>query len=342
MLRVSEGRPEPATIEEVARAAKVSTATVSRVLNGSAPVAAATRERIQQAIDTLGYIPNDQARQLRRGRSGTIGFLVPDIADPSYAGVFQALSRAVRARGCTVVGFDSSGSPELEAEALDVLLRSRISGLAVASPGGLSPESLTLLRSRHVPVVFFDDRPDDVSVSSVTLDDRRGARLLTSHLLSLGHRRIGLVSGRLDGSSGIDRRDGYLDALHEHGVGSDPELIRGNGWGLEVGRAATEELLRLENRPTAIVTVDPLAVVGALAAIRAAGLAVPSEISLVNFSDAPHLRYLDPPITCLLGAEKATGKAIANLLFDETNLPRAVRVSLDFEERHSTAAARGS
>jgi LacI family transcriptional regulator len=334
-LPVARTPASHATIDAVARRARVSIATVSRALNGSGAVATATLERVRRAADELGYVPNEQARHLRRGRTQAIGFLVPNIADPSYAAILQALTRTMCRLGSTVIAFDAQGDADLEAQALEVFLRSRVAGLALARTPALPAEAAARLAERDIPVVYFDDRPENTTASSVTLADRAGAQQLVSHLIQLGHRRIGLVSGRLDGSSGRDRRDGYLDALHEHGIGSDPDLIRGFDWGLEAGRTATAELLALSHPPSAILTVDPLAPVGALAAIRAAGLDVPRDISLVNFSDAPHLRYLDPPITCLAGAEEETAVAIADILLSDTQIPRAIQVELTLEPRDS-------
>jgi LacI family transcriptional regulator, galactose operon repressor len=333
----SESKPAVATIAEVARIARVSIATVSRALNGTGPVAQPTRRRIDEAVESVGYIPNAQAQGLRRGRTSTIGFLVNDIAEPYFATVLQTLSREVRSRSGVVIAFDYQGDQALQADALTVLMQSRISALCIASPGGLPETWIERLRKRGVRVVYFDDRPDDPAQSSVTLDDRGGARMLTRELLELGHRRIGFISGTLDGSSGSDRRDGHIDALHDYGVSSDPALIRGFGWGVDTGRQATRELLALDDPPTAIVALDARAAVGAHVEIRVAGRQLPRDISLVSFSDAPHLEYLDPPVTALVGAGEATGLALATALTKPAHEPYNVRVQLELVERASTA-----
>ncbi len=331
-------RPPMPTLEQVARRADVSIATASRVVTGSVPVSAARRERVERAIAELGYVPDERARDLRRGAQRAVGFLVPNLAGPLYADVYRRVHRIIRRQGLTLIAFETDDEPLAEVQAVEVLLRSGARALVAASAGGLGAATLERLARRDVRVIHFDDRPSSGDLSSVTLADRDDIRDLTRHLLDHGHRRVGFVSGALDGSSGRGRLQGYEEALAEAGLPVDADLIAGYGWTHAVGRQAADDFLALEDPPTAILTAHPCTVVGVVEAMRAAGLRIPDDMSVATAFESDQIRYLDPPITCMTGCDEGIGEAIARLVLADRYRPEHVVVRPTLAARASVAA----
>jgi LacI family transcriptional regulator len=341
MSRLTKGPGSNPTLQQVARRAGVSIATASRVVTGAVPVSPDRRARVEEAIAELGYVPDERARDLRRATTTrTVGIMLPSLADPLAAEVFQRLHRALRREGATVMLHESHDSRDGERLAVDALLRAHARAAIVSAPHGLGVDSTHLLRRRDVRVVYFGDRPADVSQMSVGVDDHGGSRRLTEHLLKLGHRRIGYLAGRVDGSAGADRRDGYVSALRTAGIAADLQLIAGQTTTAAAGHAAAGELLRLRERPTAILAAHPLLAAGALLAIRERGLRVPDEVSLASFFESDHIRYVSPPITCLDGIGEGTARAVLAAL--DHREPGRVDVPLTLAVRPSTGPPRVS
>ncbi len=324
------------TLEQVARVAGVSIATASRVVTGAVPVSPDRRARVQQAISLLGYVPDERARDLRRRVHKTVGLLVPSLGDPLHADVFRILHRELSRDGFTLLVFETTGKADAEKASMDVLVRNHARAVVVAAAAGLAPPILQLLRRRDIRAIFYNDRPPQPAATCVCVDDHGGALLLTSHLIGLGHRRIALVAGALDGSTGVDRHAGYSAALAAAGSATDPQLVAGFGWTSEVGRQAATGLLRIADPPTAILAAHPSLAAGALIAIRERGLDIPGDISLASFFESDYLRFVDPPITCLggLGAAVAAG-IMTTLRTEHTGL---VEIPLAASIRGSTAA----
>jgi LacI family transcriptional regulator len=172
--------------------------------------------------------------------------------------------------------------------------------------------------------VFFGDRPADPRQACVCVDDHGGSRLLTEHLIGLGHRRIAHLCGALDGSTGLDRRAGHLAALTDAGIDVDRDLLAADDWRVPSGQAAVARLLDLGDPPTAILAADPLLAAGALLALRERGLRVPDDLSLASFFESDHIRYVTPAITCLLDV----GGGIAGAIVDAVNHRRAGRIDV--------------
>ena len=327
------------TLQQVARVAGVSIATASRVVTGTVPVSPDRRARVEQAVALLGYVPDERARDLRRNAQKAVGLIIPTLGSPLYASVFRLLHRRLQDDGFTLLAFESEADRDSERAAVEVLVRSHARAVIVAAATGLAPDVMQLLRRRDIRVVFFDDRPPEPGAICVCIDDRAGARLLTEHLVGLGHTRIGLISGSLDGSTGVDRHAGYIEALDAAGITPDPELVRGFDWRLETGQRATAELLDLERPPTALLATDPVLTAGALLEVRERRLVVPDDLSLASFFESDHIRYVDPAITCLTGMDEGIAAAIVAELDGE---PAAGRVDVPFvpSYRGSTAAPR--
>src|ERR1035437_1649210 len=221
------------TIEDVARRAGVCIATVSRVLNGTKAVRPETRARVLAAIDELQYARNAFAHRLRSGSTNTIALMVSDLANPIFEFMIAGIEEVVYERGYTLLLCNSNESVRREAQHVAMLEQERIAGLIVI-PVSVSGAVLRPLISRGVPVVSFDRRLHDVSLDTVTLDNRTGGRMATEHLLSLGHRSIGVITS-MTSTAGIERRDGYVEALAVAGVAFDESLVR--DWAFRADRA---------------------------------------------------------------------------------------------------------
>jgi DNA-binding LacI/PurR family transcriptional regulator len=327
------------TLQQVARVAGVSIATASRVVTGAVPVSPDRKIRVEQAIALLGYVPDERARDLRRNAQKTVGLVIPSFASPLHGSVFRLLHRHLAAVGFTLLVYETGGDPAAEQGAVESLIRGHARAIAVAAATGLAPDVMAVLRRRDIRVVFFDDRPPEPTATSICSDDRGGARLLTDHLIELGHRRIGLVSGALAGSSGVDRHAGYIEALRAADIPVVQDLVRGFGWTIEVGHQAADELLKLANPPTAILATHPVLAAGVVLAARARGLRIPDDLSLASYFESDHIRYLDPPITALTGVPEAIADALIDALLDGAT-PGRHDVSSVAAFRSSTAPPR--
>lgn len=314
-----------ATIYDVARAAGVSPATVSRVLNGSARVVPATRARVEAAIRQLDFYPNDLAPGRARRGTGMVGIVVPDITNPLWAEVALGAEETLRSSGYGVILTNTGDSPDRQEEAIAMLRRKRADGLLVAALRHAGP-SLRRARAAGIPVVLLSRGADDGTFDLVTVDARRAAFLATEHLLQLGHRRIGLLGGPPDEQTTAVRREGYLDALAGYGIGSREAtawIAEGPGWGLAAGRRRMSELLGRNAGITAIVAVTDVMAMGAWQVLAEAGLRVPLDVSLVSLEDIELAGAVPPGLTTAGQPPADRGRIAAEILLERlrTRLP---------------------
>ncbi len=312
------GSPADVTIQDVAARASVSAMTVSRVLNHPARVAPATRQRVEQAIRELGFVPNALARQLLRGRTHTLALLVSDIGNPFFTQIARGVEDVAQRNGYTVIFGNSDESVEKERQYLHALLGRRIDGLLIAAAGDGSRPMLDLLVQRGTPFVLLDRAIDGVPADVVIGDNIGGARKLTEHLIGLGHRRIALVNGDLEVPTARDRRRGYLDTLRDHGIESRPELIVDGVYRRDSGMSAARQLLALpeDQRPTAIFAANNFLAVGVIEALRAAQVIIPRDIAVACFDDIEMAAALDPFLTVMAQPARTFGTIGAQFLLD--------------------------
>lgn len=310
------------TLADVAARARVSPATVSRVLNGNYPVAASTRERVLRAVDDLDYVLNGPASSLAAATSDLVGILVNDIADPFFGIMAGAAQTEIggpgdgsgRAGGEKLaVICNTGGSPERELTYLTLLQRQRaaavvLTGGAVEDPAHQAAISAKLARLADAGTrVVLCGRPplpgSEAVVAALAFDDRGGGRRLTEHLLSLGHRRIGYVAGPLERTTTRHRLEGHRDAMRAAGLGDgagaeEQERLTVHGpYDRRSGYDATLELLRREPEVTAIVAANDTVALGASAAIRDRGLRIPEDVSVAGFDDLPFAVDAVPALT---------------------------------------------
>jgi LacI family transcriptional regulator len=301
-------------IADVARHAGVSQSTVSRVLNDSAPVSAEVRERVEAAIRELRYTPNALASGLRRGRSQTIGVLVPDVVNTFYAEIARAIEDTCSQHDYNVILCHTDENQKKEERYLQVLRSKRVDGIIMAPTDGSSPEAENCIRS-GVPVVEVDRR-SGAARDAVVVDNESGAYQLIQHLLGLGHRRIAVITGPSEKSTGRERLSGYRRALQDAGLTVDPALIFQGDFRAASGHHITAELLKTQAwlGVTALFVANNAMATGAINAIREAGVRVPGSLALGIFDDPEWARLITPPTTAVQQPAYLVGSTAADLL----------------------------
>jgi len=286
---------ERITIHDVARQAGVSVATVSKVINQRYGVAQQTSTKVQLVIDELGYESSLVARSLRNRTTNVIGILVSDI-EPFSAELLKGAARAIRGTGYELVVYSAGGSTAdhvgWESRALTRLSGTLIDGAVLVTP-------TVVARSFGAPVVAVDPHTGREDVSTVDSDNERGAQLATEHLVELGHRRIALVGGRRDLKSSQLRELGYRTALARAGLEVDPLLIRDGDYEETASSAAANELLDLDEPPTAIFGANDLSAIAILDAALSRGYRVPEDLSIIGFDNVPESALTQPPLTTI-------------------------------------------
>jgi DNA-binding LacI/PurR family transcriptional regulator len=296
----------PPTIRDVARLAGVSTATVSRILSGVGEARPDTRARVQAAVEALDYRPSGIARSLKLGSTGTIGLIVTDILNPFFPELVRAIEDAARARDLAVMLCNGQEDADREASYLDLLSERRVDGIVIAS-GSLSERHGQWLRSAPVPVVLVNCRLADGAQPATLTDNRAATRLATEHLLDLGHRRLGHITGRPTDAATEDRLAGVRAAIAGAGLPDNAlAVVVGDGHATG-GERAMRELLETSS-VTGVICYNDLTAVGALRAIRDRGLGVPGDMSVVGFDDIDLAKLVDPPLTTVAQDTEAMGR----------------------------------
>jgi LacI family transcriptional regulator len=274
------------TVSDVARRARVSRATVSRVLNRYPHVRSEVRARVERAMAALAYRPDAVARSLARRETRTLGLVVTDITNPFYAETAAAIVKAARAHGYTVILCDTDNIPDLQAEYIEVLRQRRVDGIILGSVFLRDPAVERLIAS-GMPCMLYNRRLRSGRGNYVVLDNLRAGRELTRHLLGLGHRRIGFIGTLAGLSSAADRRRGYRAALQEAGVRPQAQFVRMRGVKPELAREAAREILALPDRPTAIVASSDRVALSVIEIAEEMGLAVPGDLAVVGVDNIP-------------------------------------------------------
>jgi LacI family transcriptional regulator len=308
---------QAAGLKDVAKRAGVSTATVSRVINGTAVVSEEMRRRVEQACATLGYIPNGAARALSTRRTRTIGAVVPTIENDGFARTVFALQRSLQQAGRTLLLANSDYDPAIELEAVMRLLSQGIDGLMLI--GGEHDKLLRKhLERKHVPVIEAWTLGDPTA--SVGFDNVRAASVLTDHLLDLGHRRIAVVAGRLENNDRAAARVlGMRESLRRRGLQLQAEWTTAQPYRVGEGRRAARQLLSEGERPTAILCGNDQLAFGVLAEARAMGVTVPRDLSVTGFGDSDYAEFLDPPLTTMRVPAEEIGRRAAAYLLSRIN-----------------------
>ncbi|MDH2443146.1 LacI family DNA-binding transcriptional regulator [Amnibacterium sp. CER49] len=326
------------SVRDVAEQAGVSVGTVSNVLNNPEKVAAATAERVIAAIEALGFVRNDAARQLRAGASRSIGLVVLDVGNPFFTDVARGVEERAAEEGLVVLLANSDERRDREAAHLDLFEEQRVRGLLI-TPVGEVGERLHRLRARGIPTVLVD-RLAGEGFSSVSVDDVAGGRLAAQHLLDTGRRRLGFVGGPLELGQVRDRLRGAREAVAEV-PDARLDVLETPGLSMTEGVSAGRRVLEQEPRCDAVLAANDVVALGVLQGLLLGGVRVPHDVALVGYDDIDFAAAAAVPITSIrqprerMGAE-ALGLLLAELDGDERH--RQIVFQPELVVRESTAA----
>ena len=326
------------TIYDLARATGLSPSTVSRALRGIGDISPATVARVRDSAARLRYRPNAVARSLALRASDSLALMLPDIANPFFPALVKAVQLRARHHGKTVLLCNTEGVPEAEAEYLDMLASCQIQGV-VAMGLSITPDEIRRRRGAGMKIVALDRAAAGGSAASVQADHRAGGWMATDHLLGLGHRAIAHIAGPSGLSVATERWDGYRDKMGEAGI--DPGAIAHGYFTEGSGHRAALELIRSGRHFTAIFCANDLMALGAISALRSAGLEVPAQISVVGFDDIELGRYAVPALTTIRQPLEELARVAVDLLVgllrgDEAREPE--RLAVELVVRESTAS----
>ena len=308
------------TLHDIAKRCKVSTATVSAVVNGADWVSDKTRARVQRAVTEMGYHPNQFARSLKRREGHAVGVIVSDLTNPFFTQVVRSLGHAIHAAGHALSLCDSDHRHDLGEANLRMLVEGQIIGLVLV--GDSVPEATLhgFMKHRiHVPVIAIEREYHLPQVSCLLVDSELGAFTATRHLVERGCERIGMIAGPSFGPGSAtygrsQRFDGYCRALAASARPYEPELVVEGNFRYESGRVAMRRLLTLDQRPDAVFAANDMMALGAMSVIREAGLSVPDDVALIGFDNVPMTGLMLPGLTTMAMPMSELGSAAARLL----------------------------
>jgi LacI family transcriptional regulator len=315
------------TIHDVAARAGVSAMTVSRVLNKSTKVAEATRLKIEDVIQALGYVPNTLARGLRAA-TRTLALIIPDVSNPFFTDIVNGAEEIAWQQGYTVFLGNTHSSAEREKHYLYKFLGHSIDGLLIAPSGHATKATLDDVQARGVPFVLVDAKVQGTQSDEVVGDNLLGAIQLTEHLISLGHTRIAYIGGRPDISTAQDRERGYKKTLAKHGLQIRSDYIYSTHFRRQEGHDIARSLVNLQTPPTAIFAANNELAIGVVEALRELKRKIPQDIALVCFEDVELASALNPFLTVMAQPAKEFGRVAASFL-----LERIVHPSLPLRSR---------
>jgi LacI family transcriptional regulator len=304
-----------ATIDDVARRAGVSKATVSRVLNGSRSVAPDKEQRVRLAVEELRYEPFGPAQALRQQRVRVWAVVIADIENPFFTSMVRGIEDVAYGEGYRLVLGNSDGDVDKEAGYLDIAIRERMAGVVIAA-ASTTESHIERLVAEGIPTVAVDRRLEGPRVDSVVVDNATGAEEATRHLLDVGWRRVACIAGPPTVSTSNERLAGYRAGLRAAGAGFDRVLVRRADYREEGGYKATRALLELDDPPDALFVTNNLMTVGALRAIRDRNLRIPRDIGIVGFDDSPLAELMHPAITVVAQPTYEIGRTAGELLAD--------------------------
>lgn len=303
-----------ATMKDIARATGLSESTVSRALNNHPHIKQTTRERVQKAAKELDYRPNALARGLARSRTQVIGLVIGRISNLFFGEVVRGIEEVVNLHGYSLILCITGMDPRKELHYIDVLRQQKVDGIIFMS--GFFPLDLQkAIVHSGIPTIAISRLVLQEEILSVRIDDFKESKAATDYLLSLGHQRVGLISGPLqDPVAGISRLEGYKKALAENGIPFEPPLVQEGDFRLNGGYEGMLRLLTLRQRPTAIFATNDEMAIGAIKACREKGLQVPNDLAIVGFDDTPFATMSEPLLTTIAQPIYQLGATAAQLL----------------------------
>lgn len=330
------------TIKDVARQVGVSTATVSHVINKTRFVSEELRQRVLGAIQELNYQPNAIARSLVKRKTHTIGIIITDILNPFYTAIVRAIEDVTYKSGYSVMLCNSDEDPEKEMLYIQILMEKRVDGLAISTAfqDGFHPLFSSL---KTIPLVAIVRRIKGLASDAVFGDNIGGAYKGVDHLVKLGHRRIGIVSGPLGLSSGAERFEGYRQVLTRHQIPIDEHLTQFGDFKRESGYALTKGMFKKRPVPTALFVANNQMAIGALQALNELKIRIPEDISFISFDDMEWFTFLSPSLTTVEHSPYLIGKTAGEMLLQRISHkrknPKRILIPSHLIHRRSTARA---
>lgn len=327
-------------IAEVALRAGVSTATVSRAMNDSNLVRSQTKEKVWRAIRDLGYYPNTQARALVSGRTRMLGLIISDIMNPFFPELVKSFEFAAIQHGYEVIVANTDYDSDRMGSCVRRMVERKVDGVAIMT-SEVEPHLLAELSRRQLPIVFLDVGKPEPLISIISVDYSHGIKQAVQHIISLGHERIGFISGPLTLKSARTRRVAFLRCISSCGVSDRHRIVVEGNHKISGGDIAMTHMLSGPNPPTAVLTSNDLTAMGAMRAIHRAGLRVPEDVSIVGFDDIEFSEFTQPPLTTVRLSRDELGqkafKALYNGLQDGSSGGQEIKVSTSLVLRQSTS-----
>ena len=331
-------------IKEVARLAKVSTATVSRTINGSDKVTRETAERVRRAIEELKFYPNTNARALGSGRSSLYGLIISDITNPFFPELVKSFEDVAVQYGQEVLIANTNYDKHRMDQCVVRMLQRKVDGVAIMT-SEMDEHLIDELSSRKIPLVFLDTGTVQKGISNISIEYAMGIDAAVKHLRGLGHRTIGFISGPMELTSARVRRKAFLTSMKKHGLNPHKDLIEEGNHRMDGGHTAMARLLERENRPTAILASNDMTAIGAMGAIFEHGLKVPRDISVIGFDDIAMSAFTQPALTTVRLSRAEIAKLAFRALHDIQNAATAKGEEYSIEptlvERKSTGTVSG-
>tara|TARA_R110002124_G_scaffold63350_10_gene172989 strand:- start:24926 stop:25984 length:1059 start_codon:yes stop_codon:yes gene_type:complete len=333
------------TIQDVARYAQVSTATVSRALSRPERVSESTRARIAEAVRATGYTLNQAARSLRQRTARTILVALPDIRNPFFSTILDAIEREAARRGYGVLVVNRFAGDDCGRKLHEYFLSNRADGLLLLD-GSLDLAQLLVLAGApaNVPLVMACEAIPQAPFHTVLTDNAYAAELATRHLIGLGHRRVGHVQGPAGNVLTVEREGGFRTAMAAAGLPVRPEWVFPGGFAMEHGLAAADRFMALAERPSAVFCANDETAIGLLSGLRTRGVECPRDVSVVGFDDLAVAAHIWPPLTTMRQPREALGRLAAEALIDlikgkpRSRVPQHTVLSSELIVRSSTAA----
>jgi DNA-binding LacI/PurR family transcriptional regulator len=303
-------------IRDVARKAKVSTATVSRTVNRVVTVDAQLAKRVWKAIAELGYYPNRQARALVSGRSRVFGLIVSEITNPFFPEIVQTFETLAVEKNYEILLTSTIHDPRRMELAVRRMIEGRVDGVAILT-FGMEDELLEHLRFRNLPLVFVDVGPKAPRVSNIRVDYAQGIRQAVQHLAAMKHERIGFVSGPLKLRSAVARKDAFVNSMREIGLPVSSDFVVQGDHRLEGGKLALQALYQLREQPTALLCSNDMTAIGVLRQAFELGIKVPDDLSVVGFDDTRLADFMIPPLTTVQMSQTELARLAFDALYKE-------------------------
>ena len=337
-------RSKRITVHDVAKAAGVAIGTVSRVVNGAPTVTEDVRARVTAAIEALGWTPSVAAQSMRGVSARMIGFIFSDIRNPLYSAMVKGAEDVLSEHGYILMVASSDGNSMREMALLDLFKRRRADGLIFSIEDETNADVVKTIEASRLPLVLLE-RELQAPVNSVGADHLHGTRRATEHLLSLGHRRIALLSGGRGNRVARDRLAGLQQAYEQAGLQVDPHLLRLDSFATDYAFRETQLLLNLEEPPTAIIALGMHLLRGVLPAIRMKGLKIPDDISVIASNDSELAQLATPAVTVIRYDAYALGREAAQLLLRQLSGEQPangtrIQLPTEFVMRESCSAPR--